>query len=491
MSSPVIDDSSSSPSSIPELVFDVAIVGAGFSGTLLAVHLSGAPEPPRVALIERSGRFGPGLAYGASSPEHLLNVPAGKMGAFPGEPDHFLRWLRDHPEVAETFGLAGEVEPGAFLPRPLYGLYLASLADEAASRNAGLERIEAEAVDLVPLPEGGFRVVFADGASVKAGKVVLAWGNFPPSAPLAADSRVLRNPWSDEAREALALPGEVLILGSGLTALDLLATAHRIGRTGRLHVLSRHGRFPQVHRAAPPREAFLKPAHLPRKVRLFFRLVRREIGKAALENLDWRAVVDSLRPFTQDVWRGLPPEERRRFLRHVRPLWEIVRHRAAPGLREIVEGFDRRGLLLRHRGRLVEMVQEPDGVRVTYRPRGSDGLVTLQVAAVINATGPESDLRRIDSALLRNLLERGLVRADPLRLGVEASGPFWRREEPLHTVGSLRKGTLWESTAVPELREQAAELARQLLAEPSPGLHGMRLDGFESLEPGHHWLFEI
>src|SRR6185295_14704191 len=117
---------------------DVAIIGAGFSGSMLAIHLVSAQDAPAVALIERNRSFGPGIAYGAAAPEHLLNVPAGKMGAFPDKPDDFLRWVHANPEIAESFNVKAAVATD-FLPRGLYGRYLKSLVAEAKIRTGGLE----------------------------------------------------------------------------------------------------------------------------------------------------------------------------------------------------------------------------------------------------------------------------------------------------------------------------------------------------------------
>lgn len=477
---------------LPPAHYDVAIIGAGFSGSLLAVHLANAPEHPSIALIERNRDFGPGLAYGSgASSEHLLNVPAGKMGAFPDKPDHFLRWLHEHIEDVLALGIQ-EITPDTFLPRVLYGRYLTSLLNDAARRNDRLHLTNAEVVDIIPLAEGGFHVSFADGGSLQVEKAVLAWGNFPPTAPITTDARVIHNPWSVQAREALSKPGDILILGSGLTALDLLATAHKIGRKGNIHVLSRHGRFPQLHRPFSPHNPFLNRAAFPDTIRGLFRLVHQEVTTALAEGQDWRPVIDSLRPFTQDIWRNFSTTERRRFLRHVRPLWDIVRHRAAPQLRDIIDEFDRRKKLHRHRGRVVSVTQHGDTVEVTCRPRGSSTYQTLTVHTVINATGPESDPKRIDSRLLHNLLKRGLVKPDPLSLGVEVTGSSAGDSDPIHTVGSLRRGSLWESTAVPELRVQAAELAKVLIKNKSPALATAGTSSVASEnQPDHLWLFQI
>lgn len=477
---PAMPNRTPSPDSVPSR-FEVAIIGAGFSGSMLAVHLAAAEDPPRVALIERTRSFGPGLAYGAAAKEHLLNVPAGKMSAFPDKPSDFLNWAREHSDEEN-------ITPGTFLPRVVYGRYLGDLLANSARRTPELELIDAEAVDVEPLAEGGVRIHFADGGTLEADNVILAWGNLPPTTPpgvcpkAVGDERFIHNPWSAEAREALAQPGDVLIIGSGLTCLDLLATAKKMGRTGPIHVLSRHGLFPQAHSAATPRRPFLDAAQLPNNMRRLFRQVRAEIALVESKGGDWRAVVDSLRPFIQDIWIGLPDGERRRFLRHVRTLWETLRHRAAQQMRAVKDEFESCGQLQRHKGRLERVNQAADAVEVIYRPRGKSESTSIRVQTVINATGPEVNPSRAQSPLLKNLLARRMAKPDRLGLGIEITPDFTDGADPLHTVGSLRKGTLWESTAVPELRGQAAELAKHLLASREAAAAG---------PAGHIWIFEI
>lgn len=466
---------------IPNERYDIAIIGAGFSGTMLAIHLASAADPPKVALIERKNTFGPGLAYGAASPEHLLNVPAGKMGAFPHQQDHFLHWARARPG-------AEKIEPGEFLPRSLYGTYLKDLLQEATHTESGPSLLHGEAVDIEPDGDGHL-IHFSDGGKLATDQVILAWGNLPPGNPgntSGHENRFIRNPWSLEADAALESPGDILIIGSGLTSLDLLASAKKIGRQGRIHVLSRHGLFPHVHRAASARERFLDPDNLPREILKLFRLVRSEIKDAESTGSDWRAVIDSIRPFTQSLWKGLPEKERRRFLRHLRTLWETARHRAAPVMNAIKEEMESSGQLIRQRGRLERLVSHADSMEVVFRPRYTRESKSIHVSAVINATGPESDPSRSGSTLLKNLLQRGLIRPDPLGLGVEVPRQPSQEEDPLHTVGSLRRGSLWESTAVPELRVQAAQLARQLIASRAEMLAGV-----SGGHRGEVWLFDI
>lgn len=468
-----------------EPAYDVAIIGAGFSGSLTAIHLlsdAGGDHPPlRVALIEKElTAFGRGVAYGTPCSRHLLNVPAGKMGAFPDRLEHFLDWLQSHPLELAALGL-GEVSAGSFVPRVLYGKYVASLLREAETQTHGhFRRIAGEAVDIVPVEGGGgvLRVELADGRRLRAERVVLALGTFPPGDPRLRDPRFHRSPrylyspWSAETHERLAGPGDALILGSGLTGLDLLLTLKDRKREGTLQVLSRHGLFPQPHRPGlAPWPAFLQAGELPTTARAMLRVLRSEIRRGAAAGSDWRAVVDAVRPFTQEFWHKLSRPERSRFLRHLRALWEPHRHRAAPEALAVKDELERDGRLVCHRGR-IERIAETDGgsaLGVTFLEHGQGGQrQTLRVSYVVNCTGPECNYHRLGDPLIANLFARGLARPDDLMLGLDVADNGEIRDVyglvrgRLFTLGSPQKGRLLETTAVPELRVQARDLAARL-----------------------------
>ena len=498
-----------------EPAYDVVIIGAGFSGSLTAIHLlsdTGRGQPPlRVALIEKElSAFGRGVAYGTPCSRHLLNVPAGKMGAFPDRLDHFLNWLQSHPVELAAVGL-DEVSAGAFVPRVLYGKYVAALLQEAENHaHDHFRRIAGEAVDIVPVEggDGALRVELADGRRVRAERVVLALGTFPPGDPRLRDTRFHRSPrylyspWSGETHERLAGPGDALILGSGLTGLDLLLTLKDRKRVGTLHVISRHGLFPQPHRPGlAPWPAFLRTGELPKTARTMLRVLRAEIRRAVAAGADWRAVIDSLRPFTQEFWQGLSRPERSRFLRHLRALWEPHRHRAAPEALAVKDALERDGRLVCHRGR-IERIAETDGgssLEVTLQPRGGGGQrETLRVNYVVNCTGPECNYHRLGDPLIANLFARGLARPDDLMLGLDTAPNGEVRDVQgalqgrLFTLGSPQKGRLLETTAVPELRVQARDLAVRLREQDPIHLpQGVKEATVPVTLPEHAFAFEI
>ena len=455
---------------------DVAIIGAGFSGSMVAVHLAHTLRCAReIALIEKQRRSGPGIAYGTDNPLHLLNVPAGKMSAYPEKPSHFLEWLREHPELLRQHRLESLAEE-TFVPRSLFGLYVQLLVQRCAIRSGHVHRFEGEAVDLVKASDGSFRVVLADNTTIFARKVVLALGNFPPGDPVVADRRFhrsnnyLTDPWSSETLEKLSQAGDILILGSGLTALDLILRLNELKQNGTIYVLSRHGYFPHRHARTEPytlEQSDLLKIH---KVRSLLRAVRNEVSLAERLNINWRSVVDALRPHTQAIWQGFDLAERRRFFRHLRPYWEIHRHRAAPEALDIKEAMEKDGRLRCYQGRVERIVERENTVFVKFWNRSRiEG--ELAVSLVINCTGPECNYHKLKDPLVLQLFLRGLARPDPLFLGfdVNEQGQLidvtGRAVPNLYTLGSTQKGRLLETTAVPELGRQAIKLAALLADE--------------------------
>jgi uncharacterized NAD(P)/FAD-binding protein YdhS len=452
---------------------DVAIIGAGFSGTMVAIHLLRQQNVQlKVALVERTSEFGKGLAYRTRDLSHRLNVPAAKMGAFPEDVEGFYRWLGNRPQLHQAAGVQ-TLRPDSFVPRLLFAEYLGDLLSDAEQLSSGFRKIASEAVDLVPLLNGSFRIEFAHAPPLIANQVALAVGNFPPGDPplrnraFHKSPRYLLDPWSPETQSKLSEPSDVLVLGSGLTALDLLLSLSKSKRSGMIHLLSRRGLFPHSHHSCEPYPSFIHPDHPPSSITQLCRIIRREVEKARKKGADWRAVIDSIRPASQSIWRALSHDDRRRFLRHLKAFWEPHRHRAAPEALAIKEHLESRGRLCCYRGRAVAIEDRENHLAVTFcQARGNR---TLRVSYVINCTGPECNYHKLKDPLIVQLFARGLILPDPLFLGLDVGtgGAILNlqgeRVQNLYTVGSPQKGILFETTAVPELRAQARDLALLLL----------------------------
>ena len=421
-----------------------AVIGAGLSGALQAIHLlrEGAG---RVVMIERARTPGRGVAYGTDRPEHLLNVPARRMSAFPDEPDHFVHWYAAHGGTAEDFA-----------PRMLFGDYVVGLLGQAG---AGLEIVRGEAVDV---EEGA--VLLAGGGSIEADFVVLAPGNLPPATPRGVDPERLdalwvADPWASPIADGLGDDDLVLLVGTGLTAIDAALTLEANGFRGRILALSRRGLAPRSHGLREPTAAPLDA--MPSDCVALLRRVRERSAA-----IGWRSAVHELRTVTQAIWANAPDAERRRFLRHLRPWWDVHRHKIAPAVASTVARMEDEGRLEFAGGRLLAV--EPDG-RVRWAVRGSGAVRALRAARIVNCTGPELDIVRAGEPLFDALLARGTIRPDPLRIGIHvdtecraiaADGTASNR---LSAIGPVTRGRFWESVAVPDIRVQAQAVARRIV----------------------------
>lgn len=453
----------------------IAIIGGGASGALTAAQIGRqATVPCRVVLFDPSDHLGQGLAYGTRNLVHLLNVPAGKISAFPDQPDHFLEWLNRAGNVA-TLLREAPIAPGDFVPRAIYGCYLASVVEEVFSNPACLATLDVRSsrvLDFIPTQSGG-TIVTSDGDTEDVVHAVLALGNLPPRDPLPGRHPFFRSPryvplvWKPGAMSA-AIDDDVLLIGTGLTAVDVILALEAAGHRGKYLVTSRGGRWPQPHAPGKPHEDFLANRVPPKTTRDLVRVVRERIAAAGPAN--WRGVLDSLRPHSQSLWQNLSLPERRRFLRHVRPYWESHRHRMPPGAWRTLEHLRERGRLRLIPGRLRDFTEEDNGVHVKLAPRNPVDPQDLRVQRVFNCIGPESNFRQhFNDPLLINLLARGVLHPDPLLLGLEATdqlepiGAAGRSFEQISLIGPPLRGMLWETTAIPEIRLQARQAAAQAL----------------------------
>ena len=430
---------------------DVAIVGGGASGTLVAVQLlEKARGPFRIALIERSGTLGRGLAYGSSEACHLLNVPAAGMSAFPDRPEDFVEWS----------GAA----PDHFVPRAVYGDYLAARLAEAraqAQPEVSLFVVRGEVIG-IQAAEGGLRLAFSDGVELVARAGVLAPGNFPSAEVAVRGHPAYRDsPWDTDAFEGVSPGASILFLGTGLTMIDAALALDQRGHRGTMHALSRHGLLPQEYGEVP----------FPTRWRIGANGLRgllRAVRLAARGGTEWRTIVDGLRTATPRIWSRLSLADKRRFLRHLRPYWDVHRHRMAPSAARRIAQLEAEGRLRVIAGRLQS--SEPRGAlaMVRYRARGERAERELEVARIVNCTGPAIYLADMRHPLIASVLEGGLARADALGLGLATDRDgalLGNADGRLFTLGNLRRGELWETTAIPELRAQASTLAERLLRE--------------------------
>ena len=428
----------------------VAIVGAGASGTLQALHLlrEGASH---VTLIEREREPARGTAYGTRRPEHLLNVTAHRMSVWPDDPEHFARWFNQRSGASDDYA-----------PRMLFGDYLAELMDGAGDR---LDVVSGEAV-AVEAANGGERVRLADGRRLEADAAVLALGNLRPAPvrgiePARLGGAYVDDPWYGGFTEGLAERDTVLLVGTALTAIDAALTLDATGFKGRIIAVSRRGLAPRPHLRREP--VVGGPIQFPRTCVALLRAVRRRAGE-----IGWREAVHELRPVTQQVWGDLPLTERRRFVRHLRPWWDVHRHRIAPAVADRIASMQAEGRLRFAAGRIASAEADGDGARVSWRPRGSDTIEQICVRRILGCSGPEIDIGRAGEPLLDSLLAAGRIRPDACRLGIDvdrASRALDQGGTPsasLSAIGPMTRGAFWETIAVSDIATQAQAVARRL-----------------------------
>lgn len=428
----------------------VAIVGAGFSGTMVAANLARRNIPS--ILVESSGRAGEGTAFSTKEPVHLLNIRAAMMGA----------WADNPTDFAEKENLA----PDVFAQRRQFGAYLRAILD-AAVDSGNTAVVRGKAVSAVR-KEGGWKIALADGGAVESDALVLALGNQPPAKlPFAgqAGERLIGDPWGARARSAIAdaaaTHADVLIVGTSLTMIDIALSLDLAGHRGRTVAISRRGKLPLpggLHDPAPVEWSDV-PQPRVRDIAKWLRRRSAEVG--------WRSAIDSLRPHSHRLWQSLPLEEKQLFLRYGRPWWDIHRHRIAPEVSARVHEMIAMERLEVIAGRILEVVKAEDGVRVTYRRRGHhDPEQPCNFAWIFNCTGPLADIRRTEEPLLAQLLDDGLTTPDELAIGFSVdersrAGPA----ERLWALGTLTKGRYWEMIAVPDIRDQAAAVAKDIAME--------------------------
>jgi uncharacterized NAD(P)/FAD-binding protein YdhS len=453
----------------------IFVIGAGFSGTLIAARLlmQAANQPIRVYLLNGSGRIARGMAYGTQSARHVLNVPAGNMSAFDDDPDHFLRFAQS---------IDPTIKGGTFVSRRVYGDYLEWILNEAEKKaSVGVELLRVyQKVESIHLSksDNSWMIRLEGGEHLEGEKVILALGHFSSSRPKISNMkfyenrRYLHDPWDSSRIDAIPARASVLLLGTGLTAVDAAMTLMDRNPNRRITALSRRGLLPQGHRqtANTPLESRLKSIWGDcATVRTQLRAFRKYCDVLHMQGRDWREGLAVLRHETAGIWQSYSYFERKRFSRHVQPFWDTHRHRLAPDIAERFYSAQKSGVIQTLAGRLSKLEENGDTVEATLCRRGRDEKHVIQAQYVINCTGPCSDPRQADSALVQRLLIDGLIRPDALGLGIDVAADCsvvtanGRPLKSLFYIGPWLKSTYWEATAVPDLRVIAAKLTERVL----------------------------
>jgi len=438
----------------------IAIIGGGASGTIAAIQLLRSSSAQQIILVEPSDNLGGGIAYSTSFESHLLNVPAGNMSALFDRTDHFVRWLR--------INVSRQFHRRSFVRRSLYGTYLRETLAQTLWRapDASMDHYRSVATR-IEADGTGARIRMENGLRVAADKVILALGHQAQRSPLPTQSNVeALSAWSPDAFQGINPQETVLLVGSGLTAVDAALALEEIGHRGAIHVISRHGKWPLVHGTSK----ISAPLQMGR-TSVTSRSVLREIRRRVAVTGEWRGIVDGLRPHTNALWFNVSDAERSRFLRHLNYYWQIHRHRMPPEPAARVDALRRSGRLQLHPGRIIAASRlGASSQRVHVALRGGRDDLWLDVQRIINCTGPSSNLADSSNPLVKNMLQSGLARTESTQLGLLTDqngalvGPDGLPSRSIFAIGPIRRGTLLETTAIPEISEQAARLVKFLLA---------------------------
>jgi uncharacterized NAD(P)/FAD-binding protein YdhS len=449
--------------------YTVAIVGGGFSGAVFGLKLHLARPEWRVVIIEPKKVLGRGLAYGACGPQHLLNVPVSRMEV--GLQPAFATWLGQHRgRIAEPLVESGLDVQGAYVPRDLFGAYIEERIGEALNTRAiaGLTTLRGEAVRMLGQNQG---VLLNDGREVQADVVVLAMGNLAPRPPGGPDPWVydtgffVPDPWARDAFSDVHPDETLLLIGAGLTMVDVTLKLAADGHRGRMLAVSRRGLLPQRHEAGGAWPEFLA-RHTAASPLALTRVIRREVASAVSQGIPWQRVFDAARPAVPGIWHSWTAARRRQFVRHLRVRWDIHRHRMAPRVDDGLRALLKKGALEIVAGRVAGYAPADGMVDVTLHLRGGADRV-FRAGRVINCTGPGAGFDRIAVPLIADLRERGLAVSDTLGVGfltqdcaiIDKAG---RPSHWLFALGPLTRPNWWEITAVPEINLQIDRLVAQL-----------------------------
>ncbi|HSY30285.1 MAG TPA: FAD/NAD(P)-binding protein [Burkholderiaceae bacterium] len=452
----------------------IAIIGAGYSGTLSAVNLLRRKQSDRlrIILLDRNTRPGRGLAFRTWDDNLVLNVPAGNMSAFADDSGHFVRYCQNIDPAFNS---------GSFVSRRIYGDYLEQTLQQEIDDNpcSTLERVHATVL-AVREAQGdlGYRLELAERAPLDAHQVVLAFGHFAPLSPgpfpdFYKTGSYIANPWDFAALDRIGGDAPVALLGAAHTALDVLFRLTSQSDARKIYLISRRGLSLQPHRShpqSPPVTGF--PSFfedLDPTVRQYFRALRRTARETVAQGGDWRDVINSLRPHTSEIWQRFSLRERQRFLSQVVAYWDIHRHRLAPVAHLRLSQMIKSGQVEAIAGYVQGYAVDGDNVSVDIRERRSGNIRTLAVGKVVNCTGPNYDINVIDVPLIVQLRSEGYLKQDPLKLGFEVNERYQvinragQAAQNLYYVGPMLKARYWEAIAVPELRQHTRHLAEILV----------------------------
>lgn len=469
----------------------IAVIGGGFSGAAFAIHMSRlAPQPVEILLIEPRERLGAGLAHSAAHPDHRLNAADSIHLLHLDQPDHFSVWLKASGALErdpDAIAANGRVYPR----RSDFGAYVnAEIArhQESNPSGTGIRHVRRRALRITRVAED-FDVTLEDGMTLRVGACVLALGQGRPNLPaLLRDASghpdCVANPWDLDALGRIDPGRSILILGTGLTTADVVATLVSQGHRAPIDAVSRRGMRPTRHSAYAPTMPRLHglmqeiPDFVARHgtaetVAGIVKALRADIGRIDPARASWHALFDEVRDASHVLWPHLSTAEQMRFLRHLKPWYDVHRFRIPPQNEQIVARAVDAGQLAFHSARTLSILPGPRGFEVAFQNRGAAGARMANYATLINCTGFDNRLAALTDPLVQGLAGDGLLRASPCGIGVEidaqarAIGVRGASVPKLHVIGPLTAGSIGEASSVPVITRQILQMIPRLLEDLS------------------------
>jgi uncharacterized NAD(P)/FAD-binding protein YdhS len=450
--------------------YDVAIVGGGYSGTVLAIHLSRQlKRGSAVAIVEPRAELGSGLAYSTDDDIFKINVPAHLMGVSDLPADRFIGWLQaSEPNLTDD-------ARRSYVPRRRFGAFVrARLAEAMAGSRVTLRHIQTTATDARRADDGiELSLASAPGFPIRARQLVIATSHGLPAIPHGIPPSVrnapnfIRDPWQNRSLAGIERDDDVLIIGTGLTMADAAAWLLTQGHSGRIVAFSRHGLLARANgpSAAPGDLDFSTWPAAP--VSRYLRMIRAEIARVEAAGGSWRDVFTALRQQSGQLWSKLATWEKRRFIRHLKVFYDAHRYRMAPEIADHIDAARRRGQIEILAARLTSARVQKGGFEVELCCRSSGKIEARTVSAIVNCTGPKQELRPDPSHFVGALVARGLVSPDRLGLGLLVDKDFriYGLCRSLYALGPLTRERFGDTVGAPEIMAQAERLARILAAE--------------------------
>ncbi len=419
--------------------------------------------PIRMTILDRAGKFGKGIAYSTADRAHLLNVPAGNMFALRGQQDHFVNWLKEHEHFQPE---------KSFYPRSLYGEYISSLLaqalERARSKNIEIQLVSEEATQIQKLGGDKFSVHTGTGKKWESDVVIFALGNFPPDSFTQLFPHLREAPhyitkfWTHPIFPFIPKQSTVGIIGSGLSMIDAVLSLESRNHTGKICAFSRNGFLPRIHQPKNPNYKFYISDIDKASPLNLLKAIRTELKKIDSADTRWTDVVDALRPITNDIWARWTVAQKKQFLRRLRPYWDTHRHRMAPEVGKKIDVLQKSHQLEVIAARIRSIESNNKSISLQFQRKGTDKFESLSVDYLIDCSGPESDFRKLNEPLILSMLENTNFQIDETGMGL-TSTDTQAKSNNAFVIGPLNKGQLFETTAVPELRNQAESLALCIL----------------------------